>query len=504
MKFGHWRWANIEAGTIGDAVHPGPQRGTLVAFAIVSALFFACVASAATITVGTTADERNTNGQCSLREAIINANADNQSGSPDCLAGSGADTILLQSGATYVLSRDANNGDENAADEDDLDVTSTVTISGNNATVARDTNLDCSLNGGSLAGEFRIFHVHATGNLTVQDMTVQFGCADGSGGGEPTGGGFLVDVGGTLTAVNSTITQNQASAEGGGIESKGSVNVQNSAVTDNASGSNVTAGIGGGILSGQGGRLQLSDSIVSGNAAVGSLSVGGGIWNAGEATVLRSILANNSAFGGAAIYNSGEITAVNITVSGNAAFSSAVFNDTNGVIALSFATVTNNSSSQSGSAAVSNVASATNFSIRNSIVGNQSLGDNCSGSLTASGVNFDTDGTCSSFTQVSSAALNLGPLANNGGPTDTHALLAGSVAINAVPSGQCTDVDNNVVTTDQRGVVRPQGLQCDAGAYETRRAGAAPAPAASGVFLAAMAVALALLGLRSLLRRQAP
>ena len=60
---------------------------------------------------------------------------------------------------------------------------------------------------------------------------------------------------------------------------------------------------------------------------------------------------------------------------------------------------------------------------------------------------------------VSAAALSLGPLQDNGGPSDTHALLEGSIAINA-------GVNCPPPHTDQRGVPRPQGVACDAGAYE--------------------------------------
>jgi hypothetical protein len=84
--------------------------------------------------------------------------------------------------------------------------------------------------------------------------------------------------------------------------------------------------------------------------------------------------------------------------------------------------------------------------------------------VSALGVNFDTDGTCPGFTQVTSEALKLGPLALNApGRTETHALLSGSVAMRSVADS--TDIDGNLVTTDQRHVPRPQ-WNCDAGAYE--------------------------------------
>ena len=55
----------------------------------------------------------------------------------------------------------------------------------------------------------------------------------------------------------------------------------------------------------------------------------------------------------------------------------------------------------------------------------------------------------------------LGPLADNGGPTQTHAVLPGSPAIDAIPAGDC------VVATDQRGIARPRDSGCDIGAFES-------------------------------------
>jgi len=60
----------------------------------------------------------------------------------------------------------------------------------------------------------------------------------------------------------------------------------------------------------------------------------------------------------------------------------------------------------------------------------------------------------------------LGPLQVNGGPTETHALLSGSPAIDHIPVLDCTDTGGTPITTDQRGVARPQGSSCDIGAYE--------------------------------------
>ena len=104
--------------------------------------------------------------------------------------------------------------------------------------------------------------------------------------------------------------------------------------------------------------------------------------------------------------------------------------------------------------------------VKNSIVSQNAIND-CGaldGTFTPIGVNFSTDNTCpAGFTPVAPAALNLGPLQNNGGPTDTRALIPPSVAIDSV--SDCTFINGDPVFEDQRGFLRPQ-FNCDAGAFE--------------------------------------
>ena len=107
--------------------------------------------------------------------------------------------------------------------------------------------------------------------------------------------------------------------------------------------------------------------------------------------------------------------------------------------------------------------------VNNTIIANSvGLGD-CRGvGFTSLGHNLDSDGSCglSGPGDISGVDPLLGPLAVNGGPTKTHALLTGSPAIDAVPIADCTDPDGNPITTDQRGVPRPQDAACDIGAFE--------------------------------------
>jgi predicted outer membrane repeat protein len=109
--------------------------------------------------------------------------------------------------------------------------------------------------------------------------------------------------------------------------------------------------------------------------------------------------------------------------------------------------------------------------IKNSLVVGSGVVGNCSGEFSSSGRNYSTDSTCPGFAVVTSDELRLGPLADNGGPTATHALLSGSVAIDSAPD--CNNVRGRMVDSDQRGAPRPFGAACDVGAYE---AGSTPEP----------------------------
>ncbi|MDW8169372.1 MAG: choice-of-anchor Q domain-containing protein [Acidobacteriota bacterium] len=443
----------------------------------------------ATFTVTSTADNlTNGDGQCTLREAI---RAANNSASNDCgTASPASDVIVLQSGATYTLSLDPTAGNEDAALEDDLDILAagTLTIQGNGATIERVG--PCILNGTITAGEFRIFHVVASAaNLTLQNVTVRNGCTDGS----TNGGGVLNS--GTLTVISSTIRNSRANVDGGGLFNTGTLTVIDSTISNN-----LVNDDGGGIYNG--GVLTVTNSAISNNTAAvwggGILNasvtmtvtsstfsnnradqMGGGIFNtAGSvATMTNSTVSGNSAGDdGGGIQNYGTLTMTNSTISGNrtdggGGDDGGGIHNAGGTLNASFITVANNTANPSGQGGGIFQAGGT-VNIKNSIVGDNTAatGANCQGTVVTSGTNYATDASCTGFTQVPSTGaggLNLGPLqVNPPGTTATHALQVGSAAINAVTD--CTDLSNNPVTADQRGVSRPQpsGGQCDAGAYE--------------------------------------
>src|SRR4051794_14279047 len=145
------------------------------------------------ITVNTTADELTTNGRCSLREAIRNANADSAA-QPDCPAGSGADTIVLSAG-TYALT--IGGSGNNAGD---LDLTASVTIS---RAGAAPTIVD----GAGLSGGDRIIDVAEGVTATISGLTIRRAQTTGDGGG--------VRNAGILTLTDVVVAENTAEDAGG-------------------------------------------------------------------------------------------------------------------------------------------------------------------------------------------------------------------------------------------------------------------------------------------------
>jgi len=106
------------------------------------------------------------------------------------------------------------------------------------------------------------------------------------------------------------------------------------------------------------------------------------------------------------------------------------------------------------------------------LVGGATGRPSCSGAVTDAGYNISDDDSCA-FTAVRSLnstdpKLDPNGLQNNGGPTQTIALLSASPAMDAIPVADCTDEMSNPITTDQRGFPRPDAAEdaCDIGAYE--------------------------------------
>jgi hypothetical protein len=246
------------------------------------------------------------------------------------------------------------------------------------------------------------------GNLTVEghedDPVFAVGCLFND---PPVGGGAACAGSGEAELRQMTIT-------GGRV----GIDMDNEDVTFTLSGSTVSGNAESGIASL--GTFLLTQSTVSGNG-------GDGIGGRGTLTVTNSTISGN---GGDGIDHQGTVMLTQSTVSGNAEHGIS-----NSETAMLTSSLVNGS---------------------------------CTGSVTSNGYNLESPGNTCGFDQegdqasVSADDLKLGELADNGGPTMTHALETGSEAINKIPAGDCE------VDTDQRGEPRPEtgGTMCDVGAFE--------------------------------------
>lgn len=374
------------------------------------------VSTANIITVNTTADNATANGNCTLREAI--QAADSNAAVDRCRAGSatGVDTILFAKGVTGKIV--LNSLLPSLTDNRGLIIdggTNAITISGNKKTA--------------------ILLLFPNSQLTLRNLTL----ADGR---SPQGSAVTNGIGSSLEVVNSTFTGNIATSVGGGaIVNGGLLTVTNSTFSANSA----PNASGGGILNSN--TLNVTNSTFSRNSA--PQGQGGAIDNNSNNTVMsvvNSTFAGNSAnLGGGGISNLGQIFLTNDTFSGNSA------DPNNG-------------------GAIGNFGTPSRAKLLNTIVANSPSGGNCHGTITDSGFNISSDRTCRFIQPTSKNNTNpklAASLANNGGPTQTIALLKGSPALNAIPKGQsrCAPA-RPPVATDQRGIKRPQGKGCDIGAYE--------------------------------------
>ncbi len=284
---------------------------------------------------------------------------------------------------------------------------------------------------------------------------------------------LIVNAGTTAAVKALTLADGFGWQLAGGVLNNGSLTLDHVTVTGNTMATD--AGDfwqgGGGIYNGDGAALALVDSAVTGNQAGWS---GGGIYAFFNTTttITRSTISGNvSNDVGGAIRSLGNMTITNSTLSGNTAtgwHGGAIFH-TDGVMEISSSTIADNIAPDWASSAIfigEWGAVVPVLKLTNTIItGNHwyACEQYASGgvvSLVSGGHNLVQDASCNPVSSdlINAAAL-LGPLADNGGPTWTHALLPGSPAIDAADGALCP-------ATDQRGILRPQGPQCDTGAFE--------------------------------------
>ena len=238
---------------------------------------------------------------------------------------------------------------------------------------------------------------------------------------------FNIASGGDLSISGVTVSGANTSANGGGFNNAGTLSISNSTLSGN------TANNGGGIWNNTSATLSISNSTLSGNSAQNG---GGGIFNISSSTVTvtNSTLSGNTARFGGGIWNNGTLTLTNSTLSGNSASINGGGGIYNRGIGLSRGTL----------------------NIANTIIANSTSGGDYAGGGTI-GINtnnlVETLGTVTgTFIPAFTADPRLGPLQDNGGPTFTMALGAGSPAIGTSAG----------TGTDQRGINR---ITNDIGAY---------------------------------------
>jgi CSLREA domain-containing protein len=423
-------------------------------------------ASAATLTPDTTADDFGTDtGHCSLREAVQAAQGNGSFGG--CSAtDSDADTIVLAAGSTYSLTipgvDDANaQGDLDvfAAPASDESLTIRSSVPGTRATIdANGDGVGDTATTGDRAIDVAPDGVFPTNSLSAVTFT-DLAITDGAEGASAGGGAIqLGGVSGSVSISGSRIFANSSNGPGGAIRwddflAPGSIT--NTSIDSN------TAPVSGGIFQ-EFQSLTITGSTINANSATDAAGVAGGIAarNPGVTTTL-----------------------VNSTVSGNSAKSDAGGISVNqATLNLRNATVTNNTADSDNGGTAGNGGGVSRFTTgtinaRNSIIaGNFDLSGgapDCSttaGGFVSEGYNLIGDSAGCPFTTnndlVNSAPV-LGSLADNGGPTQTHALLSGSPAINSGDPATPDGTGTSCLATDQRGLPRGgAAVRCDIGAFE--------------------------------------
>jgi len=382
-------------------------------------IFFLLAAQSGGVKAATNVTNLNDSGAGSLRQAIADA------ASGDTITFSVTGTITLTSGELLVAKNLTLSGPGAAS----------LSISGN-------TNIPLSS---------RV--INNSAHLTISGLTIRNGDA-----GVGSGGGILNAGTGALTITNTIITSNNAQK-------------------------------GGGVYNSPGGNLQVINSTFSANSSrpfdAGLDASGGGVYNVGIASITNSTFSFNSVHdNGSSLYNDATATVANSTFTLGQANTAAVYNNS-GALQLNNVTITLNGGKKQATGLLSNGGSV---SLANSIVaanftsGNTSLPD-CGGTLTSLGHNLVGNATGCGISAGTGDQLGsnlalidarLGPLTNNGGPTSTHTLLAGSPAIDAGSPAAPGSGGGACASTDQRGVVRPvlgaTSLTCDIGAFELTQA----------------------------------
>ena len=434
-----------------------PMAGSQIFLLLVA--LSAATANASTIVVND-ASSGSVVGKCTIQDAVAAANTNAAVNA--CTAGSaGLDTIVFAPGITSIALATKMPGQATGCDyalvaTEDLAIDGAA-VAGSGVpkvTIARSSAAGTA-NFGVIGAPHLLCGPLATPiKLTLSGLTVSNGYNAST---NAWGGGIAADI---LTIHDSVITSNYAGSYGGGIYVSTSLAMASSTVSNNSM--LAGNGFGGGIYGDPAlmtGGLTISSSTISGNTAF----VAGGIY-APTMTIDNSTISANTADVGGGITALG-ITAYFVTVTanngGDNGEGSGVRLENGGPYAFYDSVIAGNSNAN-GARDLS-TQSPSEIAGTNNYIGSL---QNSSGPLLLSALN-------SGVVIPSCASLGLGALANNGGGTQTHALLAGSCLIDA--GGITSPSPTQLFAFDQRGSAFPRfvNTHADIGAFEYQAAPAA-------------------------------
>lgn len=351
--------------------------------------------------------------------------------------GTYAENVVISKTLT-IQGVDANTTIVDGTDTDSVFIiNSGIAVTLTNMTITNGNSINTSSNGGGI-------HIDRA-DVSLIDVIVSNNFASNVGGGVYSFGGNLRILNGQI--LNNIVAHISGSSFGGGIavQDDGDVpsqaSIVNTTVDNNLAYSDSGSGTGGGIYNASVSALTIENSTISNNesthAAAGIFIHGAEGFTTKTVTITNSTISGNSAgASGGGIYgtNESDIFLVNTTVVSNTAF-------------------------WGGGVAIFD----TDINLKNALIALNAPDDCASIGIPVKSLdnNLDGDNSCNltETNDLPAMAPLISPLQNNGGRTETHALLENSPAINAGSNVGCPDVD-------QRGVLRPQGSTCDIGAYE--------------------------------------
>jgi len=463
-----------------------PARRSLRALPLAAAVAL-CLggpARAATISVNDASDD-SVPGKCTLADAVLALNT--ASAVAACAAGDGSnDTIDLSffTQPTTISIALPNSADGLSA----IGISKPASIV---APLGSDGKPLVTLQRSSTSGvNFRV--LGTTADLTIHGLRISGGVSNARGGGVYADGTANLSIENSIVSGNSVIGAAQTYSGGGVSSVSGNVTLTNSTVSGNSALKN-----GGGIYCKVDGTITLNNSTVSGNFAYDS---GGGIYNfAGNVVLNGSTVSGNTAGivysdgtntfprggnkgGGIFVYRKAILT--NSTVTGNSVnfFGGGIYayalqvgrparvdggpqaaHNGTGSVYLSFSTISGNKV-YPNYGSTGGIIATYYLQSTGSIISGNDAGDVQAGNSMFDFVgsnNLVTDPPFNAPLDTLSCDPMLGPLADNGGPTMTMALLNGSCAVDAGPVTPPAGI-----TTDQRGQPRPVGAATDIGAVE--------------------------------------